>query len=46
MTRPIGAGTRLTPGPFAQAMDWMVDVGAEWDERLRALKRVVERRNG
>ncbi|TMK82048.1 MAG: winged helix-turn-helix transcriptional regulator [Actinobacteria bacterium] len=34
---------RLTPGPLAKAMDWMVDVGGEWDERLRALKRVVER---
>ena len=37
---------RLTPGPLAEAMDWMVDVGSEWDERLRALKRVVERRGG
>jgi ArsR family transcriptional regulator, cadmium/lead-responsive transcriptional repressor len=33
---------RLTPGPLAEAMGWMVDVGAEWDERLEALRRVVE----
>jgi len=24
-------------------MGWMVDVGAEWDERLDALRRHVER---
>lgn len=35
---------RLTPGAFTDAMEWMTDVGAEWDERLRALKRAVERR--
>jgi DNA-binding transcriptional ArsR family regulator len=34
---------RLTPRPFADAMGWMVDVGAEWDERLDALRRHVER---
>ncbi len=34
---------RLTPGPLADAMGWMVDVGAGWDERLDALKRHVER---
>jgi DNA-binding transcriptional ArsR family regulator len=33
---------RLTPGPLADAMEWMVDVGAEWDERLDALKRLLE----
>jgi ArsR family transcriptional regulator, cadmium/lead-responsive transcriptional repressor len=37
---------RLTPGPLADAMGWMVDVGADWDERLDALKRHVERRGG
>ncbi len=35
---------RLTPRPLANAMGWMVDVGAEWDERLEALRRHVERR--
>jgi len=37
---------RLTPGPLTDAMGWMADVGAEWDARLRALKRVVERGGG
>jgi ArsR family transcriptional regulator, cadmium/lead-responsive transcriptional repressor len=34
---------RLTPQPLADAMDWMVDVGAGWDERLDALRTHVER---
>lgn len=34
---------RLTPRPLAAAMGWMVDVGAEWDERLDSLRRHVER---
>lgn len=34
---------RLTPRPLTDAMGWMVDVGAEWDERLEALRRHVER---
>ena len=34
---------QLTPRPLADAMDWMVDVGAEWDARLDALRRHVER---
>ncbi len=34
---------RLTPEPFADAMEWMVDVGAEWDDRLDALRRYAER---
>jgi DNA-binding transcriptional ArsR family regulator len=29
----------LTPGPLAEAMGWMAEVGAEWDERLNALRR-------
>jgi DNA-binding transcriptional ArsR family regulator len=33
---------RLTPGPLEGAMGWIVDVGAEWDERLDALKRMLE----
>jgi DNA-binding transcriptional ArsR family regulator len=33
---------RLTPGPLADAVGWMADVGAEWDERLLALRRHLE----
>jgi DNA-binding transcriptional ArsR family regulator len=35
---------RVTPGPLTDAMGWMVDVGAEWDQRLESLRRHVERR--
>jgi DNA-binding transcriptional ArsR family regulator len=31
----------LTPAPLADAMSWMTDVGARWDERLA---RLAERR--
>ena len=34
----------LTPAPLADAMGWMVDVGAGWDDRLARLKRDVEGR--
>jgi DNA-binding transcriptional ArsR family regulator len=34
---------RLTPEPMAEAMTWMVAVGAEWDQRLDALRRHLER---
>lgn len=34
---------RLTPRPLTDAMGWMVDVGAEWDDRLDSLRRHVER---
>jgi DNA-binding transcriptional ArsR family regulator len=37
-----GRRYRLTPRPLADAMGWMVDVGAEWDERLGSLRRHVE----
>ena len=30
---------RLTPGPLGDAMDWMADVGAEWDARLARLRK-------
>ena len=30
---------RLTPSPMNDTMSWMATVGAEWDERLGALKR-------
>ena len=29
---------RLTPRPLAAAMDWIVEVGSRWDERLESLK--------
>jgi DNA-binding transcriptional ArsR family regulator len=35
---------RLTPRPFEAAALWMAAVGAEWDERLEALRGVLERR--
>jgi DNA-binding transcriptional ArsR family regulator len=34
----------LTPRPMTEAMAWMADVGAEWDDRLEALRRLFERR--
>jgi len=39
--RREGRETRytLTPAPLADAMRWMGDVGAEWDERLERLAR-------
>ncbi len=33
----------LTPGPLADAMGWMAEVGAQWDERLGALRRHLQR---
>jgi DNA-binding transcriptional ArsR family regulator len=33
----------LTPGPLADAMDWMAEVGASWDRRLA---RLAERARG
>jgi DNA-binding transcriptional ArsR family regulator len=32
----------FTPRPLTDAMTWMVDVGAGWDDRLARLKRQVE----
>lgn len=34
---------RLTPEPLSAAMNWMVDVGGQWDDRLARLSRVLER---
>jgi DNA-binding transcriptional ArsR family regulator len=34
---------RLTPAPFAQAAEWMHDVGAAWDRRLDKLARRVSK---
>jgi DNA-binding transcriptional ArsR family regulator len=33
----------LTPDPLDDAVDWMVGVGAEWDERLARLRRTLSR---
>jgi DNA-binding transcriptional ArsR family regulator len=30
---------RVTPEPLSDAVSWMADVGAEWDDRLGALRR-------
>ncbi|HEX2576260.1 MAG TPA: metalloregulator ArsR/SmtB family transcription factor [Aquihabitans sp.] len=30
---------RLTPAPLDEALRWMVDVGAAWDDRLERLRR-------
>lgn len=35
---------QLTPEPLAEAVRWMATVGAEWDERLEALRAHLERR--
>jgi DNA-binding transcriptional ArsR family regulator len=35
---------RLTPDPLNDALSWMTDVGAVWDERLRALERMLRSR--
>jgi len=37
-----GRRYEITPAPLAEAMGWIVDVGAGWDERLARLKRQVE----
>ena len=34
----------LTPGPLGVAMDWMAGVGADWDERLAALRKHLRNR--
>ena len=41
-----GRRYELTPAPLAEAMGWIVDVGAGWDDRLGRLKRQVEARRG
>jgi DNA-binding transcriptional ArsR family regulator len=35
---------QLTPGPLADAMGWMAEVGSEWDERLQSLRRHLEQK--
>ncbi len=39
-----GRRYELTPAPLADALGWMLDVGAGWDDRLARLKRQVESR--
>jgi DNA-binding transcriptional ArsR family regulator len=29
---------RLTPGPLGEAMDWIAEVGTDWDARLTRLR--------
>lgn len=49
LVRPTRAGreTRyeVTPGPLADALEWMVSVGAAWDERLGALRSSLARKS-
>jgi DNA-binding transcriptional ArsR family regulator len=33
---------RVTPAPLSDAVSWIAEVGAQWDERLAALARAVE----
>ena len=33
----------LTPAPMTDAVAWLTSVGADWDDRLARLKKVVER---
>jgi DNA-binding transcriptional ArsR family regulator len=35
---------RLTPQPLGEAMSWMADVGAQWDERLESLQTFLSAR--
>lgn len=39
-----GRETRFsfTPHPLAEAVSWMADVGAQWDDRLQALSQYLE----
>lgn len=41
-----GRETRFlaTPAPLGDAVAWMADLGAQWDDRLAALQRAAERR--
>ena len=34
---------RPTPAPMSEALEWMAQVGAQWDERLAALERSLGR---
>jgi DNA-binding transcriptional ArsR family regulator len=39
-----GRRYELTPAPLVDAMGWIADVGAGWDDRLARLKHQVETR--
>lgn len=45
--RRVGRETRyeVTPEPLEDAVEWIVTVGAAWDERLSALRRSLARRS-
>lgn len=45
--RRAGRETRFqaTPGPLADAIGWMTEVGAQWESRLAALGEAVQPRN-
>ena len=32
-----------TPGPMSEALEWMAEVGHQWDDRLAALDRQLAR---
>jgi DNA-binding transcriptional ArsR family regulator len=34
---------RPTPAPMSEALEWMAEVGAQWDDRLAALERQLAR---
>ena len=34
---------RPTPGPMSEALEWMAEVGAQWDDRLAALDEQLAR---
>ena len=34
----------VTPAPLDDAVDWMISVGAAWDERLAALRRSLAKK--
>jgi DNA-binding transcriptional ArsR family regulator len=34
---------RPTPGPMSEALEWMAEVGAQWDDRLAALDQQLAR---
>lgn len=33
---------RVTPAPLSEAVSWIADVGAQWDERLASLAHTLE----
>jgi DNA-binding transcriptional ArsR family regulator len=36
---------RATPAPLTDAVGWIAEVGAQWDDRLAALRRQLDRRS-